>query len=73
MTSGKTPKDKKRYRAALQYSGMAVQFFGIIAISAWGGQKLDAYFDTPKPFITIFLILFFSTGYFIKLYKDLTQ
>jgi len=69
----KSPKEEKRYKAALHYSGMAIQFFVMIGIAAWGGQKLDAYFATPKPFITIFLILLFSTGYFIKLYKDLTQ
>lgn len=52
---------------------MALQFFALIAIGAWAGQKLDARFETPKPYITIFLILFFSAGYFVKLYKDLTR
>lgn len=65
--------DKNKTRAYLKYSGMALQFFALIAIGAWLGQKLDARFQTPKPFITIFLILFFSAGYFIKLYKDLTR
>ena len=46
--------------AALRYSGMAIQFGVMIAIAAWGGQWLDEYFNTPKPFITIFLILFFT-------------
>jgi F0F1-type ATP synthase assembly protein I len=73
VTTGKSPKEEKRYKAALHYSGMAIQFFAMIAFGAWIGQKLDAYFSTPRPFITIFLILLFSTGYFIKLYKDLTQ
>jgi len=72
VTTKKSPKEKKRYNAALSYSGMAIQFFAMIALAAWGGQKLDAYFSTPRPFITIFLILLFSTGYFIKLYKNLT-
>lgn len=57
----------------LKYSGMALQFFVLIAIAAWAGQKLDDHFNTSKPFITIFLILFFAAGYFIKLYRDLTR
>ena len=72
MTAKRSAKEKKRYNAAMKYSGMAIQFFAMIAIAAWGGQKLDVYFSTPKPIITIFLILLFSTGYFIKMYKDLT-
>jgi putative F0F1-ATPase subunit (Ca2+/Mg2+ transporter) len=73
VTSRKSPDEERRYKAALRYSGMGIQFFVMIGIAAWGGQKLDAYFSTPKPFITIFLILLFSTGYFIKLYRDLTR
>lgn len=63
----------KRVNEYLKYSGMAIQFFILIAIAAWIGQKLDAWLDTPRPLFTIFLILLFATGYFIKLYKDLTR
>ena len=70
---GPDGKDEKRYMAALRYSGMAIQFGVMIAIAAWGGQWLDEYFNTPKPFITIFLILFFTVGYFIKMYYDLMR
>ena len=74
MTDKKPPKKKdKGYVAFLRYSGMAMQMFVLIGLAAWGGQKLDAYFNTPKPFITIFLILFFTSGYFYKMYRDLTQ
>ena len=66
-------KASRRYVEIARYSGMALQFFLLIAIAAWGGQKLDAHFGTSKPFLTIFLILFFSAGYFIKLYRDLTR
>lgn len=57
----------------LKYSGMALQFFAMIAIGAWIGQKLDAYFETPKPFITVFCILLLAGGYFYKMYRDLSQ
>ena len=68
------PSDKRnKLNTYLKYSGMALQFFAAIAIGAWIGQKLDAYFHTPKPFITVFLILFFAGGYFYKLYRDLSQ
>lgn len=64
---------RKRYVELAKYSGMAIQLFLVVGISAWIGQKLDAYFETPKPFITVALIVFFTAGYFFKLYKDLTS
>ena len=68
------PDDSKRkLHTYLKYSGMALQFFVLIAIGAWLGQKLDEKFATPKPYITLFLILFFSAGYFIKLFRDLSK
>lgn len=67
------PDKRKKLNAYLKYSGMAIQFFAVIAIGAWIGQKLDAYLQTNKPWMTIFCILFFSGGYFYKLYRDLTQ
>lgn len=74
MTKDNPPDPKKKqYTSALKYSGMAFQFAVMIGLAAWGGQKLDAYFGTPKPFITIFLILFFTVGYFTKMYYDLTR
>ena len=68
------PSDKrKKLNAYLKYSGMALQFFALIAIGAWLGQKLDAWLQTPKPFITVFLILVFAGGYFYKMYLDLMK
>jgi hypothetical protein len=64
---------QKNVNDYLKYSGMALQFFLLIALAAWAGQKLDAHFNTSKPLITIFLILFFAAAYFIKLYRDLTR
>lgn len=65
------PEKKPKYHAYLRYSGMALQFFVLIAIGAWLGQKLDGHFRTSKPFLTVFLILFFAAGYFYKMYRDL--
>jgi F0F1-type ATP synthase assembly protein I len=67
------PDKQKKINVYLKYSGMALQFFVLIAIGAWIGQKLDAYFETSKPLITVFCILFFAVGYFYKMYRDLTR
>lgn len=67
------PEKQKKVHAYLKYSGMAIQFFALIAIGAWIGQKLDAWLQTSKPWMTLFCILFLSAGYFYKLYRDLTQ
>ena len=67
------PGKRNKYYAYLKYSGMALQFFLMIAIGAWVGQKLDAHFQTAKPWITVFCILFLAAGYMYKMYRDLTQ
>ena len=68
------PSDKpKKYATYLKYSGMVLQFFVLMAIGAWIGQKLDAHYETSKPWITLFCILFLAVGYFYKMYHDLTQ
>ena len=68
-----SPDQRNKLHVYLKYSGMALQFFVLIAIGAWLGQQLDAYFRTPKPFITVFLILFFAAGYFYKMFRDLSR
>jgi membrane protein DedA with SNARE-associated domain len=57
----------------LKYSGMALQLFVLLAIGAWGGQKLDEMLKTSQPYFTIALILLFTTGFFYKLVKDLNR
>jgi hypothetical protein len=64
-------KPRKKVQNYMKYSGFAVQFFVLILIAALVGQKLDAHFELEKPLITIFLILFFTGGYFYKLYLEL--
>lgn len=36
-----------------RFSGIAIQMGVIIGISAWGGKKLDEYFNLNKPYLTI--------------------
>ena len=52
---------------------MAIQLFVLVGIGAWIGQKLDEALQTPRPYITIALILLFTTGFFYKLVKDLNR
>lgn len=68
MTAKRSPSN-----TYLKYSGLAIQFFVLIAIAAWLGGKADAAMDNSRPWITILLILLFSTGFFYKLILDLNR
>lgn len=52
---------------------MAIQFFVLVALGAWLGQKLDKVVVTTQPYFTILFILLFTTGFFYKLVKDLNR
>ena len=41
----------------LKYSNLALQMGVIIGLSAWGGNKLDAYYKNTIPVFTIVLSL----------------
>lgn len=41
----------------LKYGNMALQMGLVIGLAAWGGKKLDAYFENSKPILTIILSL----------------
>ncbi|MEO1517297.1 MAG: AtpZ/AtpI family protein [Bacteroidota bacterium] len=57
----------------MKYSGMAFQMGAIILLAALAGQKLDAYFQLEKPFITVFLSLLAIFGALYTTLKDLTS
>lgn len=40
-----------------KYSNLAIQMGLIIGLSAWGGQKLDTYYQNKQPVLTIILSL----------------
>lgn len=40
-----------------RYSGMAIQMGLIILIGTFLGKKLDAYFQTERPYLTVALAL----------------
>lgn len=47
--------EKKPLNDYAKYSGIAFKMMTICLAGVFGGIKLDAYFETEKPFFTIFL------------------
>lgn len=58
----KNEKPSKKPNSSLnqyaRFSGIAIQMGVIIGFSAWGGRKLDQYFNLSKPYLTIVCSLF---------------
>lgn len=64
-------KARSRRDAYLKYSGMAFQMGIIILVGTLIGKKLDAYFQTERPYLTVVLaLLSISAALYITL-KDL--
>jgi uncharacterized membrane protein YfcA len=59
---------RKQVDAYLKYSGMAIQMGVIILIGTFAGQKLDAYFQTARPYLTVLMALL---SIFVALYLTL--
>ena len=64
-------KGKAKSNVYLKYSGMAFQMGIIILIGALLGQKLDAYFHSPKPWFTVALSLLAIFAALYTTLKDL--
>ncbi len=50
-------KQEGNIKSYLRYSGLAFQMIGAMVLAAFGGMKLDAYFETSAPWFTIILLL----------------
>ena len=61
---------KKGPNKFMVFAGMAVQMGVTIGLGAWGGQQLDAKYQTEKPYWSIALSL---AGVFISLYLLIKQ
>lgn len=59
--------DKEKVKSYAQYSGMAYQLFGLLAISVFGGLKLDAYLGNEKKYCTAVICLLVLFAYFYKI------
>jgi F0F1-type ATP synthase assembly protein I len=61
----------KQPNSFLKYSNMAFQLAIPIALGAWRGNKLDAYFQNKTPVFTIVLSLAGIAGGLYLVLKDL--
>lgn len=66
MDPNNDPK-KRPMMEYVKYSGLGMQMIATLCLAAWGGMKLDAYFNVKNHLITIFLLLFavISSIYFV--------
>lgn len=67
----KPGKARSRMDAYLKYSGMAFQMGIIILIGALVGKKLDAYFQTERPYLTALMALLSILAALYVTLKDL--
>ncbi len=70
-TSNKPP--KKKINPALKYSGMAMQMALTIGVGIWIGGKIDAHFETSKPYFTILLAILALTGVMYSIIRDVSK
>jgi F0F1-type ATP synthase assembly protein I len=54
----------------MKYSGMGIQMGIIILVGAFAGQKLDAHYQTSKPYFTVALSLFSTFAALYIVLKD---
>jgi hypothetical protein len=67
----KSPSPPKPPNDFLKYSNMGLQMAVIIGLGVWGGNKLDAHFQNPKPYLTIVLSLLSIFAALYLVLKDL--
>ena len=57
----------------LKYSGLAFQLLATVGLAAWGGIKLDEYFDNRFPFVTLLLVVLALVGSMFLLIRQLPK
>lgn len=71
QNQGKPPKKKQPIDNALKYSGIAFTLAATLMAGAFIGQKLDAYFQLDRPYLTALItLLALFAGFYLSL-KDL--
>jgi len=65
-----SPQDKKKLNSYIEYSSVSFQMLAVIILFALTGNRIDVYFNNPKPFITALLaIIGVATALYIALKK----
>ena len=67
------PKKLKPYNNYLKYGNLTLQLFGAIALSAWGGHKLDQYFGFSFPVFLLSLVLGTFVGMMVMVYRSINK
>ncbi|MBA9076188.1 MULTISPECIES: AtpZ/AtpI family protein [Rufibacter] len=49
--------EESNVKPYLKYSGLAFQMIAIMGVAAFGGRKLDAYFQNQTPWWTLALLV----------------
>ena len=57
MEKEKSTEKRKQLNDYLKFSGFGFQMVATLALAAWGGLKLDAYFGLKVPVCLIVLLL----------------
>lgn len=74
QNKNKTPEEGKareKFDAYLKYSGMAFQMGIIILVGTYAGKKLDEYFQSERPYLTVLFALLSIFAALYTVLKDL--
>ena len=67
------PKKQKSYSNYLKYSGLGLQLFGGIGLSAWAGYALDQYLQLSFPAFLLSLVLLSFAGMMFQVYRSVNK
>ena len=73
MEQDSTPTGPKPSNSYLTYSGLALQLFGGIGLSAWAGYYLDRYLGLAFPVFLLSFVMISFVGLLYLVYKRLNK
>ena len=73
MEPAPDPKKSKPFSPYLKYSNLALQLFGVVGLSAWGGYKLDQYLGFTFPVFLLSLVLISFAGMMFMVYRSFNK
>jgi F0F1-type ATP synthase assembly protein I len=67
------PKNSKPDNHYLKYGNLTLQLSAAIALSAWGGYKLDQYVGFSFPVFLLSLVLLTFCGMMVMVYRSINK
>ncbi len=67
------PKKPKPYNNYLKYSGLGLQLFGGIGLSAWAGYTLDQHLQLSFPVFLLSFVLLAFAGMMLQVYRSVNK